>query len=44
VSKGGLKEDETVVALNTGLGIKYPNTVDIEVPILNLSDSLYKNV
>lgn len=42
--QGWIKEDETVVALNTGLGIKYPNTVDIEVPILNLSDSLYKNV
>ena len=37
---GWIKEDETVVALNTGAGIKYPNTVNINPPILEKSDSL----
>jgi threonine synthase len=29
-----IKEGETVVALNTGMGIKYPDTVQVEVPTL----------
>ena len=41
--EGWIKENETVVALNTGLGVKYPNTVDIEVPILERNGSLTKN-
>ncbi|MFP7732079.1 threonine synthase [Priestia aryabhattai] len=40
--EGWIKENETVVALNTGLGVKYPNTVDIEVPILERNGSLTK--
>ncbi|MFC7062920.1 threonine synthase [Halobacillus seohaensis] len=35
-----IKEDEQVVVLNTGAGIKYPDTVDCEVPILEPGDSL----
>jgi len=31
---GWIKENETVVCLNTGAGIKYPDTVQINVPIL----------
>jgi threonine synthase len=38
--KGWIKEDETVVALNTGMGIKYPDTVQVEVPTLEPGDSL----
>jgi threonine synthase len=35
-----IKENETVVALNTGAGIKYPNTVQVDVPLLGKTDSL----
>ncbi|WP_342048018.1 threonine synthase [Bacillus sp. OTU530] len=42
--EGWIKEDETVVALNTGLGVKYPNTVDIEVPHLDRDDSLCQKI
>ena len=35
-----IKEGETVVALNTGAGIKYPDTVNIDVPILEIGDSI----
>ncbi|GAA0326395.1 threonine synthase [Bacillus carboniphilus] len=31
---GWIKEKETVVVLNTGAGIKYPDTVKVDVPIL----------
>jgi threonine synthase len=31
---GWLDEDEQVVVLNTGTGLKYPETVDVEVPVL----------
>ncbi|RAL27090.1 threonine synthase [Thermoflavimicrobium daqui] len=31
---GWIQEQETVVALNTGLGLKYPNTVQIDTPVL----------
>jgi threonine synthase len=33
-SAGWLHEDETVVVLNTGTGVKYPDTVTVEVPVL----------
>lgn len=33
-----IKDGETVVALNTGAGIKYPDTVNINVPILEVGD------
>ena len=31
---GWIKEGEQVVVLNTGTGLKYPETVDAEVPVL----------
>ena len=31
---GWIKEDERVVVLNTGTGLKYPETVSIDVPVL----------
>ncbi len=33
-SAGWLRGDETVVVLNTGAGLKYPDTVTVEVPTL----------
>lgn len=36
--KDWIKEGETVVALNTGAGIKYPDTVNIDVPTLEKDD------
>jgi threonine synthase len=38
--EGWIKEDETVVVLNTGAGIKYPNTVQVEVPRLNVDEKI----
>lgn len=35
---GWIKEGETVVALNTGAGIKYPDTVKVDAPILEIGD------
>ena len=37
---GWIKEGETVVALNTGAGIKYPDTVKVEVIVLEKEDSI----
>lgn len=37
---GWIKDGETVVTLNTGAGIKYPDTVNIEVPLLEKDDSI----
>jgi threonine synthase len=37
---GWIKEDETVVALNTGMGIKYPDTVQVDVPTLEPGDPM----
>ncbi|MDU0199743.1 MULTISPECIES: threonine synthase [Paenibacillus] len=31
---GWIAEDECVIALNTGAGIKYPDTVNVQVPVL----------
>lgn len=39
-NKAWMKSDETVVVLNTGAGIKYPNTVEANIPLLNKNDSL----
>ncbi|HEU4962688.1 MAG TPA: threonine synthase [Bacilli bacterium] len=39
-ASGWLKGDEKVVMLNTGAGLKYPDTVQIEVPTLNPGDEL----
>ncbi|MFB9329340.1 threonine synthase [Paenibacillus aurantiacus] len=33
-ASGWIKEEETVIALNTGMGIKYPDTVRADPPIL----------
>jgi threonine synthase len=38
--EGWIKENEKVVVLNTGAGIKYPNTVDVEVPRLNPNEKI----
>ena len=40
---GWIKEGETVVALNTGAGIKYPDTVKVEVPMLEKEASIYED-
>jgi threonine synthase len=32
--EGWIREDERVVVLNTGTGLKYPETVDVDVPLL----------
>ena len=37
---GWIKEGETAVALNTGAGIKYPDTVKVEVNVLEKEDSI----
>jgi threonine synthase len=39
---GWIKEGEIVIALNTGAGIKYPDTVQVEVPVLEPSDRIQK--
>ncbi|MEW9502188.1 threonine synthase [Jeotgalibacillus marinus] len=39
-NEGWIKENETVVVLNTGAGIKYPDTVDVNVPILNKHETI----
>ncbi len=35
-----IKENEKVVLLNTGAGIKYPDTVNVKVPVLQPGDEL----
>lgn len=35
-----LKEEETVVMLNTGTGLKYPETVKVRVPLLQPDDDI----
>ncbi|WP_164215302.1 threonine synthase [Virgibacillus sp. YIM 98842] len=35
-----IKHDERVVVLNTGAGIKYPNTIEVDVPILQKGEKL----
>lgn len=40
--QGWIKDGERVVALNTGAGIKYPDTVSVEVPTLSREDKLTK--
>ncbi|GHO46626.1 threonine synthase [Ktedonospora formicarum] len=39
-AEGWIKEDERVVLLNTGSGLKYPDTVQIDAPILQPQDDL----
>ncbi|MEO6090613.1 MAG: threonine synthase [Umezawaea sp.] len=38
--KGWLGSDEEVVVLNTGAGIKYPDTVTVTVPVLDIGEKL----
>ncbi|ANE45311.1 threonine synthase [Paenibacillus swuensis] len=39
---GWIHEGETVVVLNTGSGIKYPETVQVEVPVLEPGERLVR--
>lgn len=39
-AQGWIGSDESVVVLNTGAGIKYPDTVKIEVPLLEIGESI----
>ncbi len=38
--EGWIKSDEKVVLLNTGCGLKYPETVQVKVPVLNPDDRI----
>ncbi len=38
--EGWIKQDEKVVVLNTGAGIKYPNTVQVDVPTLEKTEKI----
>jgi threonine synthase len=40
LDEGWIKSDETVVALNTGTGLKYPETVSLEPPLLQPEDNI----
>ena len=40
LNQGWIKRDEKVVLLNTGTGLKYPETVNINVPSLSPGDDL----
>jgi threonine synthase len=37
---GWIREDERVVLLNTGTGLKYPETVAVDVPVLRPEDGV----
>lgn len=37
-----IREGERVVVLNTGAGIKYPNTVSVDAPVLQAGEKLTK--
>jgi threonine synthase len=37
---GFLKPEERVVILNTGTGLKYPETVDVALPVLGIDDEI----
>ncbi|PIC63971.1 threonine synthase [Sporosarcina sp. P13] len=39
---GWIKEDEEVVVLNTGAGIKYPDTIEVEAPILQKDEKVVR--
>jgi threonine synthase len=42
LASGWIKPEEEVVLLNTGTGLKYPQTVDIEPPLLAPTDDITK--
>lgn len=37
-----IKQDDRVVVLNTGAGMKYPDTVDVNVPILEVEERIVR--
>jgi threonine synthase len=39
-ASGWLRGDENVVVLNTGAGLKYPETVPVDVPTLAVDDRI----
>lgn len=39
-ASGWLKEDERIVLLNTGAGLKYPDTIQVHAPLLQPQDEL----
>ncbi|MEK4023318.1 threonine synthase [Sporosarcina sp. FSL W7-1283] len=42
--KNWIKANEVVIALNTGAGLKYPDTSSFETPVMEPGESLTKNV
>lgn len=42
-ASGWIHSGETVVVLNTGSGIKYPETVKVEVPVLQPEDTMFRS-
>lgn len=38
-----IKKDDHVVVLNTGAGIKYPNTIEVEAPVLEKDEKILKD-
>ncbi|WP_251551136.1 threonine synthase [Neobacillus muris] len=40
--QGWIKDNEVVVALNTGMGIKYPDTISVDVPVLEKGEAILK--
>jgi len=40
LKEGWIKPDEKVVLLNTGSGLKYPDTVEITPPLLHVNDEI----
>ena len=37
-----IKDDDRVVVLNTGAGIKYPNTIEVDAPILEKDEKIVR--
>ncbi|WP_158232946.1 hypothetical protein [Sporosarcina sp. P2] len=40
---GWIKEDGQVVVLNTGAGIKYPKTIEIDVPVFQKKENIIRS-
>ncbi|MCH4237511.1 MAG: threonine synthase, partial [Clostridium tyrobutyricum] len=40
IDNGFIKQNEKVVLLNTGTGIKYPSLIDFDLPILKINESI----
>lgn len=41
---GWIKKEERVVVLNTGAGIKYPDTVKVDVPVLEIGEKITREL